>query len=682
MGFFDGIREKVAGLFGSGEREEEELEQGPTEEELDDPQLETDAQIVAHVDRLYKEWYDARLPYEPAWYQNFANFLGFQYHQWDNLGRQLTEGRAPSYRVRMVVNLMMPAVKAYLGKFMRGDPAFRARPGEPSDTAFADARVSDKVLKALWRLLDGTDEELEFLINMIVFGHAFWKLGWDPALGKRVEFPGFPAVQTGELAWDIFGPWPILTPPDQKTIRKPAQLIDARIFPIQWLRQQYGQRVAGVAPDGDLSSMSSYEHRMTTLVSPQVTYGGGGRSKANLNGCIRKEWWSDPETLSESERAKYPHGRLIVVVGGRLVLKEDNPYTKLAKHPFIDGIAEKVPGRFWGASIFDQVAPLQKSYNRGRSQLKEVSNLCSNPVIDVEQGHGITAFTAEPGAIAERKKGWGAPQYRQPPQMTPHQIETVKLDKADFDEVIQIRSASKGEVPSANISGVALELTQDADNNPLTPMALRIARAFSRVMTGTIKIVQEYYTEDRYLEVTGEGQETEIFLFRADRHRSDLRVECIVSSILPASNAARFNRIETATRLGYLDPMKDRALGLRMLQFGDDDQLWELANHDRQLQMRENLKLQQGVPVPTAPWHDHETHILAMMPTMKSAEWDSWPPEVQQVWIAHWTEHLDALAAAMAPAPGGGPALGREPDEPETPAIAGGLGALTQGGEV
>lgn len=685
MGMFDGLKNFFGmGNSAAGAAGDEPQEPYVTpEEELEEPSLESDAEIVAHVDRLYTEWYEARYAYEPAWYQNVANYLGFQYHVWNDVLKNMDSSRAPSYRVRMVINLMMPAVKTYLGKFMRGDPQFRARPGEPSDASFADARVADKVLRGLWRMLDGTEEELEFVLCLIVYGHSFWKTSWDATLGKLVEFPGQEPVQTGEVAWDTFGPWRILVPPEQKNIRRPSQLIDCEVVTMLALRRQFPERARQAKADSDLSDKSTYEHRLSTLVSPQVNASGSRRARVGW-GTKKMEWWSDPETMSDKERNKYPHGRLVVVAGGALMYKGDNPFTRDAKHPYVDCVAEAVPGRYWGASILDQVAPMQKSYNRGRSQLIEARALTAAPQIDVEQGHGVTTFTGEPGAVSERKKGWAPPQYRAMPQMSPHLAETVSHDKADFAEVIQQNAATKGEVVGSNVTGVALELMQESDNNPMNPMALRISRAFSRVMTKTVSRVQQFYTEERYIEITGEGQETEVMLFRADQHQSVLRVDCIVTSVLPASVAARHSRLEAATRLGYLNPVKDRALGLRMLEFGDDDQIYELADRDRQKQIRENQRMRAGQPVQTAPFDDHEVHVLAMMSEMKSAEWDAWPPEVQQAFLTHWQAHLDALAS-INQAMGGAeanPPLGRKDTPTDTPAVAGGLGQLTQGGEV
>jgi hypothetical protein len=685
MGIYDRVMKMVRGIFvpadKGGERSPEEDPEEVPREELDDPVLETDEQIVSYVEQRYREWYDARYPFEPVWFQNISNFMGFQYNNWNEITRSMSEGHAPSYRVKMVINLMMPAIKTYLGKFMRGDPIFACRPGESSDQAFTDARVGDKVARGLWRLLDGTDEMLDWLGFVLVPGHGFWKVGWDPTLGQRVDFPDGQSVSTGEIDWSVMGPFPILVPPEQKDIRRPSQIMECRVRHLRWLKQVYGEAAKDIAPDSDISDASSYEWRLSTLTSPTVNIGTTRRPRTGWGAHVR-EHWSDPETLSDKERAKYPNGRILVVANGKLLLKENSPFSESKKHPFHDAVGEKIPGRFWGMSILEQVTPLQKSYNRGRSQMVENRNLTSNPVLDVEKNHGITALTNEPGAVNERNKGWSPPTYRKPPEMAPHLKETVEDDRRDFGEVIQQSAASKGEIPGSNISGLALELAQESDNNPLTPLALRIARCLSRVMSTTLDRTRELYTEPRFLEISGEGQETEILLFMADQHRTKLRVECLVTSVLPASYAARYSRLETLTRLGYLNPQTDRAIGLRMMQFGDDNQIYEMADRDRSLQLRENQKLRQGIPVPVLPWHDHEVHVMAMMTDMKSSEWETFTPQQQMAYIQHWQLHLDAMAAvnsSMGPAQ---PRLGRDVETPDAPAIAGGLGALTQGGDV
>lgn len=602
------------------------------------PELKTDDDYLQLLIRSYDEWYQARYAFEPGWWLTIAYYMGFQYHGWSEVERLIRETRAPSYRVRMVINKIMPLVKSQMGRLLRGDPCLQARPMDPSERAFSDARVANKLIKGLYKELDIRSYLQEFLIWLLTTGHAFIKVGWDPSLGTGVELPGYEPMTVGDVDIRVRGPFSILIPPEQMFLWRPSSIMDAGMFPIDYIKRVHGARAQGLQADQDSVRVANFEGRLATLVSP-TSYMAVNAKSMYARGIYVMERWDDPQVLSDEERQRFPRGRVIIGTRHRLLMLENNPFND-EKHPFVDCRQELCPGRYWGASLIDQLIPIQKSYNRGKSQITEARNLTCNPVLDVEQGAGIAKHSAEPGVVCERRKGFSSPQWRNPPPLSPHLVEDVRSLVSEFEEVSQHHESSKGEVPAANITGVAVNLLQEADNTPLGPLAIRIASAIGQTGEKILSRAQQYYDEPRMIPLVGDNNEIEVVEFLGELHQSKLRVECLVDSILPESRAARLARVSDAIKMGALDPVRDKSAIVQLLEFGNVEQLWEEVDLDRQKQRRELKSLLRGVSVPVMPWDDHDTHLRVVNRYRKGVEYEALAPEIREILDAHADEHL------------------------------------------
>lgn len=643
----------VSSFFGSGDQTQDEAINSMVPGQLMASE-ETDEALVAEINVQHREWSEARKPYEQAWWTNLAFYMGFQYHVWNEAERLLRQPNAPTYRARLVVNRIMPVIKTFMGKLLRGDPRWQTMPAQPNDRAFSDARVCNKLLKALYRTLHGRAIFQEFMAWTSICGHGFVKTGWDPTLGKPVDLlPGMMPVYEGDIHLQPMGPFNILVPPEQMFLWRPSKLMECRIYPLNWVKAVYGKAAAGLQPDEDLSSISNYEARLSMLVSPTVS--GGTPARAKMKGCVYlKERWEDPQTLHESVRAQYPRGRVVTVCQDKLLLRDGMPWRD-GKHPYTDARAEIVPGRYWGTSLVDQLIPIQKSYNRGRSMFVEARNLAGNPVLDVEKDHGITKLTAEPGTIAERRRGIQAPAWRQPPAVPQHLAEDVKDTIGDFNNVAQLHEVSNGQLPAANVTGPAISMLQDADDTPLGPFAGRLADAYSEIGTKIISRAQQFYREPRMLTITGENQETEVLMFLGDKVPTEMRAECMVDSVLPETRASKLARVDEALNRNVLVPGRDQAALLELLEFGNVDKLYELVDLHRMKQQRELQAMQRGEPVQVASFDDDLVHINALDRWRVTVEYEQADPAIKAAVDAHAAQHAQNLMIKQQAMAGMGP---------------------------
>lgn len=613
-----------------------------------------------------------------------AHYIGQQWTRWAETERTLRPLPAPSHRVRMVINRIQPMVKVLLGKFLRGNPRLICSPANTAELARAQARVSQQLLKALWTHCHVYDVLHDAFLWAIVCGTGFVQVGWDPTLGDCVLDADGRPMFTGDLELVALSPFQVYVPRYQKNLTGPSRVITASIHPLEQIKANYPETSRDLQPDRGLHRMGFYEDRVAALVSPigsMQTLPDVGRDR-----CVNKiSMWEDPQVLTPWELEQYPKGRLTVIANNKLLWVGGNPYAD-GKHPIVQFKGGNMPNRFWGTSTVENLIPLQKAYNKARSQMMEARNLTAAPQVVAPRGHGCAKQTNEPGSWLEYIATAGPPpQYMTPPQMNQYLAEDVSSLGEEMQDVGQVKEVSQGGLPAANLTGVAINLLQEADNTPWGPTATGFANGIGEVGQKMLNRASQGYIEPRVFTALDDLDQEDVVEFVSNGDLLPVKVTCDVTSVMPESTAARMARVEALINAGVLNPERDRAEILRLMEFGNIESLWMQEDQDRRRQQRENKRMAKGVPQEVAAYDNHEIHLLELNQFRKSVDFESLPPEIQVIFQQHALIHQMALAqeqAAAQPAPAagapsrspGGPTAGSGPNG--APSASVGLGAF------
>lgn len=636
---------------------------------MDRPPLLTDEDHVTYVKTHYEDFASIKYPYEPVWWLDMAHYLGQQWTRWAESERTLRPLPAPSHRVRMVINRIQPLVKVLLGKFLRGAPHLICSPTDTTDTARAEARVSERLLKALWDHCGMYNVLHDAMLWAITCGTGFIRTGWDPALGDYVLDDQGRPMYTGDLEMMALSPYQVFVPRYQKDLLQPSRVIEASIYPLEQIKQQYPETSKDLRPDATLKRMGFYEDRVAALVSPigaLQTLPDIARDRS----VFKISMWEDPQTLTPWEREQYPTGRLTVVANEQLLFVGRNPFAD-GKQPIVRLRGGVFPGRFWGTSVVENLIPIQKAYNKARSQMMEARNLTAAPQVVAPKGNEVVKQTNEPGSWLEYRHSAGpAPSYMVPPQMNQWMQEDIKALGAEFQDVGQVKEVSQGGLPAANLTGVAINLLQEADNTPWGPIATELAIAIGQVGQKMLARAAQGYIEPRLFTAVDELDQDDVFEFMSHGELLPVKVRCDVTSLLPESTAARMSRVEALINSRVLDPVRDRSEILRLMEFGNVESLWMQEDADRRKAQRENKRMAKGQPMQVASFDDHAIHLVELNQYRKGTEYESLPPEIQAIFQQHAQIHQMALAqeqAAMQPAAApAGPPSGQSGPTPES----------------
>lgn len=634
------------------------------EEDTGRPVLRTDEDYVGNVTRLFREMNNYRYAYEPVWFADVANYLGQQWTMWSGTDRTMRQTAAPSHRIRLTINKIQPIVKTLMGKVLRGVPRLICSPTDTTDQARALARVSERLLRALWDHLHMFNIQQDAFLWALLCGTGYFYVGWDPSLGEWVTDAEGRPMATGDIDVCAIGPFGIWTPRWVTDLSKPSVVIQGGIYPTEQIRIQFPETAKTLKPRGRFGDVSTYEQRLQVLVSPLASSGSTLLGDEPVNKVLRL--WEDPQTLTPWEREQFPTGRLTVVADDEtLLFVGKNPFSD-AKHPIVRVRGGVFPNRLHGVSVVDNLIPLQRAINSGRSQMAMARRLTTAPQVLAPKGHACPKQTNEPGSWLEYTQGL-KPEYMAPPPMNQYLVEDLENLNREFQDVAQVREVSQGGLPAANLTGVGISLLQEADNTPWGPVAAEFSIALGEVGQKMLSRANQGYIEPRMFVSLDELDSDDVLEFFSSGDVVPVKVRCDVTSIMPESKAARMSRVDGLIKMGVLDPLRDRSAILRLMEFGTIESLWLETDSDVRRAQRENRRMAKGEPQPIATFDDHEIHVKEHNELRKSTEYETMDEMQRLVVDLHVEEHLQAIAelrAAMMPplpSPGVGSPGGASP---------------------
>lgn len=640
-------------------------------------------QVLDFVEGMWRSRDDRRQQFERQWYTNIANFLGYQYHVFDELSGKMVIPPVPSWRVRLVCNRLMGIVRKTVSKAMRQRPIWTSLPATTDDEDRDVSQVSTKLLQNAWRELNMNRALVDAFYWMGTTGNAFISCVWDPQAGPKLgpmgpeDMEGMEPEYTqngyeeilesglslGDPRIEVHSPFEIDPEPNVTKLEDASYVLHSKVRSLAYVRDRYGKKADGILPDGNDGDTLTrfYEQRIARMAGPQtagVQLGDQATGETVTLHC-----------LSVKPTRKMPKGCYAVVAGGRLLaLKKElpNPMHEITLTHLVE---IPVPGRFWGTCSLEQCIPLQAAYNRGRSQLLENANMMGRPKWLDPNGSGVpeVSLNNKPGEVIHYNFPL-KPETVDPPNIPEYVHRNLEYNLKDMEDVSAIHEVTQARAPSGVRSGVAIAQLQEQDDQMLAPAFMLAEDALSKIASWLLQYYANYCEEERIIRIVGESLDVESLTFtgkslvgpnegRPGVNYFDVRTE--MGSQLPLSKASRSSYIIELTQAGILDLMQDRKKIHQMLELGTDEGVLQDEALDRQNARRENVMMLQGIDLPINPWDNDEVHIDEHRRSQKQPKHQklaTMDPALVQREEAHIAQHMMRLQAQMAPPPEAAPA--------------------------
>ena len=545
-------------------------------------------QLVAWIRSEYEKLKANRRIDEQEWYLQIAFYNGFQYHAWQQIGsgQVLREEPNPGNQPRITVNRIEPIIRTEIAKTTSGRPSAQAVPASNDDDDLMAAAAAEQVWQSLY---DAKNFQTDVLSKAEFWrattGNAFIKTFWDGSV-KHISptvvqdpFTGESRTiqqetSTGDVTFEVVSPFHLFVPDlSEEDIEKQPYLFNVYTKSAQWVKSTFGN----VLPDdfeptkvaaSEIFDAALMDQRNTATVKP--------------DSVLVIEMWAKPNGCPY-----LPKGGLVTIVDNEIVQLAENgiPYVH-KNYPFAH--THTIPtGKFYRRGVIKNIIPLQREYNRVRSQIIQAKNLMSKPQMMYYEGSmDPRKVTSRPGVYIPIRPGFSMPQPVPIQPLPTYVLNEVQQIERDFEDLSGQHAVSRGESGGVT-AATAINYLQERDDAYLTTVFNSIEAAIEKIAKQALSLFVQYVDQPRLIKTVGaDGSFDARMLSGADIASGlDIRIES--GSALPTSKSARQALITDWMKMGFITPQD----GLRILDMGMLKQYYNLLKIDENQAQRENLMM-------------------------------------------------------------------------------------------
>ena len=571
----------------------------------------------------------ARQTFEEQWYYNMAFYFGRQWAVWDKNGvtNRMVEPPAPRNRVRLTTNKVKPIIRREITKLCKSEPQFYVVPNTTEPTDIAAAKVAESVADWSMKTSNFNKARRQATYWMAITGVGFIKVTCPKEDANIIYEPVIP--------FHLYFPYL-----QEQEVNAQPYFFHARGYSPEQVYDKYGIEVK---PDASTSG-STLDQRLFAAM--------GIKNHSAKNISLVKEIWIKP-------CKNYPEGGLIVMADKKILYaysslpiidmdETDTPVENAilgnkkthseTDFPFEHGEfplfkMDHVPtGQFYGESVIKDLIPLQKEYNRSRSQVLESKNRTAKPQMAYIKGSvDPTKITSEPGLMIPVQPGFEKPEYLRQPEMPMYVIQEFDRIQQDMDDISNQFEVAKGRTPPGVEAASAIAYLQEENDEVLYITIASIEDAVEGIGKQTLSLVQQFWTEEKIIDVVSRNnfQEAKLFKISNIGGNTDFRIES--QSMAPKSRAARQAFIVDLMDKAVLTPDQ----GLKYLQMSETNRLYDDMQVDARHARRENIRMSSGEDVQLNPFDNHAVHLYEHEIYMKSQEYESLDEDTKMIFLNH-----------------------------------------------
>lgn len=554
-------------------------------------------------------------------------YSGNQWLAYKN-GRWIAPKQA-KWRVRLVINKIMPAVDSLVSMFLRIDPVITTDPATNEDVDRKASEVSKKLSRYNWRTMKMKRKTATVVRHMCVDGNVWLRSRWDPLAGRK--FPRFAKSFEGAEEIQDYVPGPMVS--------------DASIK--EWLPE--GGNAADVLPAGSvflepgasciedaawvevIQSLrrSELEKRFKKELDGEKLTDDEMVHPSEYNPIFEPRSWSLSYTGQQDKRKErvilyqmyerptkeHPLGRIVYCTNGRWLRTDPLPRGEIR---IVQMTAIELLGEKYGTGPTSQAVPIQAELNRTRSQIVEDRRLMGRPKILAPVGaFEDDEWDAKPGAIHEWDPSLSQgekPDIIRGVSTSAAVFQECAVMENDISDLMSRHDPSRGVLTGAT-SGKHAERSMAADNSRFGPAMWNLEEGLGTFFKYVLSDYRENATGRKTISIAGENMPSEVLAFDSIDVTDECNIEIkLVSQMEWDAEKLRQTAMWLHTQ-GVLDVEQLRSY----LKLPMKESLYETNLQHRLNARRENLMLVDFTLPPVAT-DEHMTHVMEHMAYVNSPE--------------------------------------------------------------
>jgi len=654
--------------------------------------------IISKIESITRGDAQYRTALEQVWFINHINYVGFQWTLVDDSG---VINEMPN-EVRFRANKIQPSVVHSVAKLTGEPPDWDVDSDTDGRSVQAAKRVAEKFLEYIWDKENMQLKGRELATFIRVYGTGLIGPLWDPEAGRKIEpedlfpegtsseedieavlgaFDGDEqkaldflqkkkAYYEGDIKIRVINPFDCYVDDAGEDEEAARWVLISSVEGIDEVKARWGKAAKNITAEsiGD-SHGPSFKYRLRQMVSPNIASGGTSYARIE-NAVIVNEYWERPGEGT-------PDGRLVIYASGVVLHDGPNPFAHTtAEIPICRARDAIVPGRFWGQAATESAIPVQRNYNKARSDLIQNSHDHGANKWLSPRGAGLLqgAIDRSSSEVIEYNPvsmGTGAPlkPERIPPGMvSPLHGATLEMCGAEMDEFYGLSEVSRGSAPTGVSAGVALDIILREADNKIAVVLGEMTSCYARLGKQVLDIAKRFIKDDRtFLEIVGPGQSPDVLDFTGE----DLSWRNVRVRMGLLVQRRRLRRQQSAIELlqyGGIDLFNTQQAKSTLFKAANlEDALVSSETVDEKRAKKIIADLRQGIPQEMLPWQNNEVILEALREWMNSLDFDSEPAHIQELAVQHFMERFAELQASLLPPPGmeQPPPQGDDPNSPQ-----------------
>jgi hypothetical protein len=572
--------------------------------------------LVARLNSMKEQWVNERDKVNQRVWRNNLQFYSGNHYIRD------TYNGGNSYRVRLRENHINNVMARLLSIIVQNLPIIRVFPETDQACDATNADNTEAYLKYFWRTKKLQKILQRYVKQTLIFGNAFLYHTWNPDLGDEVLLDAFESdsgkaeIQTyeGDIEVAVDDPFKVAVRPGIDDWEDHYDVIRSVTASRAMIESKYGPIEAESAV-----VYSSYLNE----------------TRVDDDSVVINHYWHKPTPW-------FPSG-MYASWCGKKILKMRCATKSEKTLPLIHLGFDKVPLKFWALSSIEQVIDLQEQLNRAASMITEARNLMARPRVLASNESKVPAqsLSDRPGEIIRFAAAGGEPKF-----ITPNfNFSELAANKNDLRNAISmvtgITSASRGEIPNATRTALALQLVLEQDRSQYLPFINDFHQTILDLGYGILGEAAENIDESDPRTIKIEGRTMGARTFHGGMVPSPLDLHLEDTNPLGWTAAGRIEQIQSLAQMGVL---KDRNQILEMLKINSSDPAYDLANINRNTQQKENQLLEKGEIVPIESADIDEIHLDEIDKVMASFEYKFKPKPVKDAYEKHKADHENRIA--------------------------------------
>lgn len=565
--------------------------------------------VATYVQDEYKKCKNARVTVERIWYKNLSFYLGNQWVVYMNDAfkggaGKLYEPAKPPWRTRMTVNRIKPIIRTELARVTSQKPNASVVPASSEDEDLFAAQAGEQVWESVFNRKKINRSFRRTAWWMLITGTGILKVYWDE---DKVDTD---SEIKGDFCIEPVTPFHFFVPDlTIEEVEDQPYVIHAYTRPVGQAKIEFPDLYSKLRPEV-ASSNEIMDDAMLRV---------GSNNKPDS--VLYLEMWLKPGAHQD-----YPNGGMIQVVGGYVVQDVHNQVYDHAEYPFIK--FDHIPtGKFYSDSVIVDLIPIQREYNRTRSQIIEGKNRMAKPQLRAAEGSISAAkITSEPGTVIFYKPGFDRPEPMPLQGLPSYVLQELDRSIMDMEDISAQHQVSKGNVPSGVTAATAISYLQERDDSVLTHTYTSVEEGMEKLAKQVLSLVVQFWDVPHIVKITGTDGAFDAVSLKGSQVKNGQDIRMEAGSALPVSKAARQAFIMDMMKMGFIPPDQ----GLRIMEIGGVQKLYDQMQVDERQAQRENLRMKL-MPVEQIQQHNQMVQQFKMQTAQAQQEQQIVPPELQDV---------------------------------------------------